>query len=592
MQAKSTDKIISLKIIINIIYIICIILILGITFHISTPTNLRDSNDYVLIDQEYPGFSESTDESALGKGRIYTFQLRDISYGGESLAVWLVHHDAVISIGDEVVYDSAAFEESYISRSPGRYWAVVPISESDEFKTVTIRTVRAYSNLPDYTPEILLSSSEQITSYCIHKEWEKLLASLLCITFGGVFILLTFLLHTDKDELSTAGYMGLYICLVGLYRLLDMPIVTLIFNSHSMMTTYLTQIAFLLIPYVFYASLSRQMPHIKVYGFWSVFFALVCLGSLLMQVFGLVELRQIMDIIYVFMPISYATVIGILVFNHLTHRRQTESRWVPVIYVIMSLSYAIDYALYLIYGHTKYSNACLYTSLIYGLVSGFSAIRRILDRQESFRQKELELSDQRGAMLLSQIRPHFIYNTMNTIYSLCDMDVALAKQAIHDFAGYLRLNFQSMDKKEPIAFSTELEHAKFYLSIEQIRFGDELAVKYDIQVYDFKMPALTLQPIVENAVRHGLRGRDGQGNVTISTYRSDGINYVRVEDDGVGFDTDMLNRKEDGSATFGIAIYNVRSRIEQMCGGTMDIDSRMDGGTRVTIQIPEMQQAG
>ncbi|MBO5918408.1 MAG: histidine kinase, partial [Oscillospiraceae bacterium] len=167
---------------------------------------------------------------------------------------------------------------------------------------------------------------------------------------------------------------------------------------------------------------------------------------------------------------------------------------------------------------------------------------------------EKELEDSRIAIMLSQIKPHFLYNVLNTIYHLYRKEPETAQDAVSSFAEYLRCNMLSIEKSEPIPFAEEYQHVQTYLSLEQIRFRGKLDVIYDVEVTDFKLPPLTVEPLVENAVKHGVTKKRGGGIVTISTQRTNNGVRITVSDTGVGFDPD--NYMEDGKPHVGIR--NVR----------------------------------
>lgn len=574
------------KLIVGILIPVCIITIIISSLKTDLPADAGEYPDYIVIDDSYPGFTDSADPAGE-LGHTYSFIIERVSHKGEYLAVWLEHWEVLIRMDDEIKYDSTIRRTvRRTENSPGCYWALVPIGTEDEGSQVTIITRAAYDNLPEYAPSILLSSLSSILAYCLSREWFKLITALSCIIMGIIFSLLARVLHAEDTEKIGSTYMGLYIFLVGAYRLLDMPIITLIFNEYSQVVTFLTLIVFLICPHIFYRSLTYQRLGIGIYAFWSVVFCILCLICMLLQISGIRDLRQTVDYLFILEMISYFTVVIVMLINHVRGIKYSHNQWIPPIFILMFLSQLGDFYIYQRSGSTRDSSLSLYTALIYGILSGITVIRSILDKNEELRLKELEISDQRGEMLISQIRPHFIYNTMNTIYSLCDIDVELAKGAIHDFSGYLRLNFQSMHSREPVEFEVELQHIRFYLSIEQLRFGEELEVEYDIRSTDFKLPPLSLQPVVENAVRHGLRHKNGEGHVKIATYREDSTDYCIVEDDGVGFDVEALKRESEKEGGKRMAIDNVRARIEQMCHGSMEIESVIGQGTRVIIGIP------
>ena len=200
---------------------------------------------------------------------------------------------------------------------------------------------------------------------------------------------------------------------------------------------------------------------------------------------------------------------------------------------------------------------------------------------------EKELEESRIAIMLSQIKPHFLYNVLNTIYHLYRKEPDTAQEAVSNFAEYLRCNMLSIEKSEPVPFNEEYQHIQTYLSLEQIRFKDKLNVIYDVEVTNFKLPPLTVEPLVENAVKHGVTKRRGGGNVTISTRRTENGIQITVADTGIGFDVDHY--MDDGKQHVGIR--NVRDRLRSMVGGSLSITSSENGTVAVvTIPIKEAER--
>ena len=204
------------------------------------------------------------------------------------------------------------------------------------------------------------------------------------------------------------------------------------------------------------------------------------------------------------------------------------------------------------------------------------------------REHERDLmAEQRIRIMMSQIRPHFLYNTLATIKALCRKDPETAAATTEKLGLYLRQNLDSLGRDELIPFGKELEHTRIYAEIEQVRF-DSFRVEYDIRDDGFSVPALTLQPLVENAVRHGVRIRD-DGLVRILTRRTEAGHEIVVQDNGKGFDVRELEDLDESH----IGIRNVRERLEKICGGTLTIDSRPGEGTTAVIRIPaEPREAG
>ena len=192
------------------------------------------------------------------------------------------------------------------------------------------------------------------------------------------------------------------------------------------------------------------------------------------------------------------------------------------------------------------------------------------------RQEELEA--QKNALMLSQINPHFVYNTLSTIAAMCDTSPRQAKNLTIDFSQYLRRNIDTLTSEELIPFDREMEHVECYLKIEKARFMDRLNVIYSLDCKDFSIPPLTLQPIVENAIKHGITKKANGGTLKICTHEEDRYYVIDVIDDGAGFDTE--------NAEMHVGIQNVKSRVASTCKGELTIKSTVGVGTRVTIEIP------
>ena len=213
-----------------------------------------------------------------------------------------------------------------------------------------------------------------------------------------------------------------------------------------------------------------------------------------------------------------------------------------------------------------------------------SSINALAKAEELEKEKLIlntQLTESRVSTMMSQIRPHFIYNTLGSIEQLCELDPPKAGELVHDFAKYLRGNFGELDNPKPILMSQEMEHVHHYIKIENVRFPD-MTFTFEMNSNDFEIPALTIQPIVENAIKHGLMKLSKGGTIKVLTYETDDNYCVLVEDDGVGFDTSVLldERKHVG-------IRNIRGRLEAMVNGALQIESEIGKGTKVLITIPK-----
>ena len=207
------------------------------------------------------------------------------------------------------------------------------------------------------------------------------------------------------------------------------------------------------------------------------------------------------------------------------------------------------------------------------------------DQVEQDLRRQREIANQRASIMVLQMRPHFIYNTMTSVYCLCKQNPDQAQKVILDFTTYLRKNFTAIASETPIPFSAELEHTRAYLAVEQAQYEESLFVDYDTPHTMFRVPPLTLQPIVENAVKHGRDPYAGPFHISIRTRKTESASEIIVADDGVGF------QPADGSEPH-LALKNIQERLEMMCGGSLAIASNDGGGTVVTVTIPDGRANG
>lgn len=208
------------------------------------------------------------------------------------------------------------------------------------------------------------------------------------------------------------------------------------------------------------------------------------------------------------------------------------------------------------------------------LFINFNKNIQLANEEKHNRETEIKL-------MMSQIRPHFIYNTLSSISTLIKIDPEKAQKSLDNFTEYLRANLTSISETGLVSFEKELTHIKTYLSLEKMRFDERLKVVFDIQCNNFFVPPLSIQPIVENSVKHGLMHKIEGGIITIKTYEDDYSYFVEISDDGVGFDVNSLS---DESSTH-IGLNNIKYRLTTMCNAELKIKSTIDVGTTVIVKF-------
>lgn len=280
-----------------------------------------------------------------------------------------------------------------------------------------------------------------------------------------------------------------------------------------------------------------------------------------------------------------------------------------VIHIVACLTLAFFHrALYLIIGwalhvavYRQYSSIReLYQSdILFNLPTGymsygtFMLISLVVDYYRRYQREELrasrlkaELAQAQLQALKMQLQPHFLFNTLNSISALLDEDVDAADEMLARLGDFLRMTLQNSGAQR-VTLHEEMEFLRCYLEIEQVRFQDRLTVTYEVapDALDAMVPNLILQPIVENAIRHGIVTRSGPGHIEIRASRLNGALILQVQDNGPG-----LSAAHDASGRLhsGVGLSNTRARLEHLYGAMQrfEMADAREGGLQVTLEIP------
>jgi two-component system sensor histidine kinase LytS len=190
--------------------------------------------------------------------------------------------------------------------------------------------------------------------------------------------------------------------------------------------------------------------------------------------------------------------------------------------------------------------------------------------------------------LQAQINPHFLFNAINTIISLIRTSPESARSLLIHLSDYFRMNMQT--NKDFVSLNEEINHVKAYLIIEKARFGNKLNINYDIKCnMEYMIPPLSIQPLVENAVKHGINKKVDGGNITIRITESEKYYSVEVSDDGIGMSREKLEEVKQYNENTGIGISNVYKRIKSCYGDRckFSIESTVYSGTSIKMTIPK-----
>lgn len=569
-------------------FLMAIVLVVTGYFHPDRYDSLRDSGTLFRLTPE-DILVEELPSNGAGTVRSYTFLCPQIHLSDECLAVNLAHQFARIELDGETVYLSQPSEAPHIGRSPGFYWALVPLQTGDAGKEVRLTVENVYPEA-DTSPFIVIADKGDLILSSFQARWKELTACLLCIIIGLLYMFAPLMMRFNRRDRYCIFYLGAFTELFGLYRLVDFSVSALYASFIGANPRHLSFIAlsgYILVPLLLDRFMAWVYEKKLVYRWMSACAALLPLTLLTLQLLGFSDLREHLLFVTIYNVLNILLLMLLSVLDIIRNRDGARRDLMRYLYLLMALASLFDLWNYFSHNQIGTTEATLYMVLLHALVRGIYGIRKAYRERAQLQQMRFESTKQRLTLLMSQIKPHFIYNTMNTIYGLCDQDPGKAKQVIHDFSRFLRLNAEALEQTSPIPFRVELEHTQYYLSIEMTRFPDRFRVSYDIPCDDFCVPALSLQPIVENAVRHGLMPKNGPGLLEIRTREAETEWVVSVRDNGAGFRASELAEDPDVGH---IGISNVKKRLKLTCGGYLTVKSIPGAGSSVTMHIPKEAQ--
>lgn len=514
----------------------------------------------------------------------------------ETLMFRLPHLYCDLSVNGEVLYSNTVADPPAAFRDPGNYWALVTVQEITPKDTLTFVFRNVYCDIPSGSINAAITSlcygSEQgLLQKMMIQNWPSVIFGFALVAWSGLllFLSLVFALNKVSGVRHTLQF-GIICLFSGMWLCLDFNFVTLLIPYPVTLSTLkeimqMGLVVFLLLYNTLYI---RRFARLNTYA--AVLPAiLLMLVLVFLQLFGIADMYSMHYLYVIFVVLIVFSFI--LLGYEAIHQKHKQAWLVFVSMIPFWLGALAEYVSYLM--DVPFTGIFYQTGFfIYMLLQCYVITQVIRRNQRRMRELNSELTQSRIVVMLSQIRPHFVYNVLNAISGLCLTQPEKAEEAIVDFSGYLRANIDSLQNDEPIRFSQELSHVRQYVELEKLRFEDRLNVVYNIGYSKFALPTLTLQPLVENAIKHGILQRLEGGTVTITTRLDEGTGLVviTVADDGIGFDpaapptVDPANKA--GEPHQRIGVENVRKRLKYMVGGELSITSAIGKGTTVTLRLP------
>ncbi len=543
-------------------------------------TYIKDLSETEIVDDAAP----------IGVKKEYTFTLGEIP-DGISLAFYAVHQYVDVFLDEENVYSLKPSGEHRITKTTGSSYVIVPLYEQDAGKKVRIEITPVYESFRNRKMEFFMGSSLEIYRTRLIKDLPEIILSIVAMLTGIIFLGMAVYCLIKKRPGKRIAALGLFSLMTGLWRINDTRFTPFMDGGHPVSSYYMAIIMPMLgmLPLVEWLKDAFSENGKRILGFYQTVVSVLCILQMFLQLFVGLDLRETMTATHISMGLGAALIVGLVLYEHIRKVHGGKLPFEIKLAFICVGGVVADVIAFYIKGNSSGLLFTLLTFVVYVICMGIHTMlqygrqqMQIAKMDMELAKKERSLTDSRIKLMMSQIRTHFIFNVMTTISTYCKIDPQKADTALIRFSKYLRRNIRFIENDGLINFSTELEQLEDYIALEQLRFEDKVVFKKDIRVRSFQLPPLTIQPIVENAIKHGLVEHGRSGTILLGTDMSDGVIEITVKDDGVGFAPEKLEN------TQSVGIRNVRYRIETMVGGTLDIESEPEKGTTVTIRIPQV----
>ena len=459
-------------------------------------------------------------------------------------------------------------------------WNFVKLPDSSGGKLLEVRLESPYQGFSGNLPEVWIGNYNDLIARTVREQAPFFVLSLCVGLTGGRAVVLSFIFK----RYSLYGYqrpLGILLIFVSLWLMGEsrMPLEV----PGPAAQYYITLSSLLLFPGFIAAYICTRWP--ELCGRASKGLLYFCFGMegvlAALQIFNVFDLTQMLPAVHILLAV-------VLCFALIRYIKAAEKGRVGRSELIcMGLIFLSGFVELILFYCLQIQVGIFVrlSLLIYALDFLYSCVAAARSKLKETEELEKKLRRTRQELMSSQIRPHFIYNSLNSIRALIRIDPEAAYKAVYDFSTHLRANLSFGKENDLIPFADELKNMKAYLSIEKFRLGDRLQVQLHIQKADFPVPRLSIQPLIENAVKHGIWKKEGGGTIGIIEQETEKFHVIQVWDDGVGFDPEILQKDPEESGAH-IGIKNVRFRIRELSGGTIRIQSSPGQGTTVTVMFP------
>lgn len=507
-----------------------------------------------------------------------------------TVCFWTYYQSVDVFLDGVRIYEYDNSHES-LGEASSSQWNYVTVEPDSQGKVLKIKTYTPYSDVNLRLTEVVYGDTNDVRCWLEGTFGVYYSLDNFFMWVGVVFILLAFIQKVDMRYKLYQLYAGIILFLFSVYLRTGtkgLPIYWM--SSYMKEFTCFFCLLMISIPLTMYIR-TRVIRKPNLVLWCNILIALemlVNLGMFSLNAFGVLDLHRSVKAPLLLLFVSVATGIYCCIYYFVKERARfsyiTLCSLICIIFVL-TLEYLQFYQLNTLPFDTGFLS---HVGAI--LVIALEAVSYIMYLNSESRKRQRVIEENKNLqlqMLTSQIRPHFILNTIGAIRTLIYDDADRASDLLYSFSKYIRNNLEQKDYSKPIPFPEELDYIETYLSLEGARFGDRIKVEYQIETTGFWVMPLTVQPFVENAIKHGLFSSRQGGTLRITTKAKESSDLIRIEDNGVGFDTSILSDVFEERKSVGMR--SAILRLEREMDAKVSIRSSTDpahSGTCVEIEIP------
>lgn len=502
---------------------------------------------------------------------------------------YAISSEVRVFLDDNILLNAAKKEERIIQFPPPSKYYIVTLPKDFQGKKLTIEMTPASKHAAIILPTVYIGDKVSFIYTIIQKGMPQILFFAIMLFVSILFFCVGLFL---KTRITIVGKklccFGLFLAVICIWSLMESRILQFFFQN-DILAYIILEVCYFLIPilaakFLLNFSIFNQKSQMKfLYTISKIQFIaaqiVVIMGK---SIFFLKVLMQITSIAIVI------TILYSIFRGRKTPEKMSEIKFLLYGPIVLCISGAIE--LFRHFFDDKLQNGGFlvvgldFFALYYGVKIVQEFVKHFVASNKENTELHIVLEANNIKMKVAQMHPHFLYNALTAIQTIIKVNPDYAYRLMFDFTIHLRGTVKALTSDAPIPFSEELKHIKAYLNIEQMRFGDSLKVVYDIRNDDFYVTPLVIQPLAENAARHGIfeRGEDG-GVVTIRSYEEENDYVIQVIDTGMGFDVEKTLFRE--ISTDSVGLKNIIFRLEKLLQAEVEIDSVIGVGTTVTVRI-------